>query len=377
MIITLGLILVIVAIVYLFLQQPQFGKQPSGEESKTIKASPNYKNGQFQNITNTPQLTGDASMFKVMSEFFFNKDKRNIPASSLPSIKTDLFHLNPKEDVLVWFGHSSYFMQLDGKKFLVDPVLSGHASPLKFTTKIFKGSDVYRTNDIPETDFLLLTHDHYDHLDYKTIVQLKPKVKKIITGLGVGAHLRRWGYDRNRIIEMDWNEKLQIENFRINTTTARHFSGRTFKRNTSLWLSMVLNTATKKIFIGGDSGYDTHFKTIGEKFGPFDLAILESGQYNPYWKFIHMMPEEVVQAALDLQATKLLPVHWAKFSLSLHAWDEPITRVINKAKETGVIVLHPMIGELVNLDRGNLFSEWWKMDTTVRPSSSDYFSRRQ
>ena len=159
---------------------------------------------------------------------------------------------------------------------------------------------------------------------------------------------------------MDWNEEIIFESFTINTTPARHFSGRTFKRNTSLWLSFVLATSNKKIFIGGDSGYDSHFSTIGEKFGPFDLAILESGQYNPYWKFIHMMPEETVQAALDLKANKLLPVHWGKFSLSLHAWDEPITRVIHEARQKGLNVLHPMIGETVYFDRGNVFKAWWK-----------------
>jgi L-ascorbate metabolism protein UlaG (beta-lactamase superfamily) len=144
----------------------------------------------------------------------------------------------------------------------------------------------------------------------------------------------------------------------------RHFSGRSFKRNTSLWLSFVVITSTKKIFIGGDSGYDGHFKIIGERFGPFDLVILENGQYNKYWKYIHMMPEEVVQAAQDMKAKKLLPVHWAKFSLSLHAWDEPIIRVVNEAKRKEVNVLHPMIGEAVYLDKENSFIEWWKMQPT-------------
>ena len=360
MIVALIFLLVIVIVVYLFLQQPQFGQKLTGEELKRIIVSSNYKNGQFQNLTDTPQLTGDASLFKVMKEFFFNKDKRNIPASTLSSKKTNLFELDPNEDVLVWFGHSSYFMQLDGKKFLIDPVLSGHASPIKFTTRSFKGSDVYTIDDIPFIDFLLITHDHYDHLDYTTIVQLRPKIRKVITGLGVGAHLKHWGYDPSIIIEKGWNEELQLENFIINTTPARHFSGRSFKRNGSLWLSFVLTTSTKKIFVGGDSGYDMHFKMIGEGFGPFDLVILEDGQYNPYWKFIHMMPEEAVQAAIDLKAKKLLPVHWAKFSLSLHAWDEPITRLMNEAKRKGVYVFHPMIGEAVYLDKENSFSEWWK-----------------
>lgn len=360
MLVATAIVLLIVIAVYLFLQQPQFGAKSSGEFLKRVQNSPGYKDGQFQNLNYTPQLTGNASLLKVMKEFFFNKDKKNVPPHTLPSIKTNLFQLDSNEDVLVWFGHSSYFIQLNGKKFLVDPVLSGHASPVKFTTKSFKGSDVYTTDNIPPIDFLLITHDHYDHLDYSTIVKLKSKTKKVITGLGVGAHLRRWGYNPSIIIEKDWNEEIQFEDFTINTTSARHFSGRNFKRNGTLWLSFVVSTPTKKIFVGGDSGYDTHFKSIGEKFGPFDLVILECGQYNKYWQHIHMMPEEVVQAAIDLKAKKLLPVHWGKFSLSLHAWDEPITRVTSEAKRRGVDVLHPMIGETLYLDEKNAFSEWWK-----------------
>jgi L-ascorbate metabolism protein UlaG (beta-lactamase superfamily) len=359
MIVVLVIVLLITITVYLFLQQPQFGARASKEDLKRFQNSPNYKKGQFQNLNYTPQLTGDASVFKIMKEFFFNKDKRNLPQSVLPSKKTDLFQLDPGDDVLVWFGHSSYFMQLNGKKFLVDPVFSGHASPVGFTTRSFKGSDVYTADDIPPIDFLVITHDHYDHLDHSTIVKLKPKIKQVITGLGIGAHLRRWGYDPAIIIEKDWNEEIQFENVTINTTPARHFSGRSFKRNASLWLSFVINTPTKKIFIGGDSGYDTHFKTIGEKFGPFDLVILECGQYNKYWRHIHMMPEEVVKAAEDLQAKKLLPVHWGKFSLSLHAWDEPIERVLLEARKKGMDVIHPMIGKVVYLNEEISFSEWW------------------
>lgn len=361
MIIALTILFILIAGIYIFLQQPQFGKIASGELVKQIQQSTNYKNGKFQNLSHTPQLTGNTHMLKVMKEFFFNKDRRNVPATGMPSKKTDLFQLDRKENVLIWFGHSSYFIQVDGKKILVDPVFSGYASPVKFTAKSFKGSNIYTTEDIPSIDFLFITHDHYDHLDYETVTMLKPKIKKVITGLGVSAHLQRWGYDSNMIIEKDWDEEIVVgDNFLVHTTPARHFSGRGLKRNNSLWLSFVLSTPTKKIFIGGDSGYDTHFKTIGEKFGPFDLAILENGQYNEYWKFIHMMPEEVVQAAIDLKAKQLLPVHWGKFSLSIHAWDEPVTRLTNEAKRKGVAFFTPMIGEAVHLDKENDFVEWWK-----------------
>jgi L-ascorbate metabolism protein UlaG (beta-lactamase superfamily) len=193
------------------------------------------------------------------------------------------------------------------------------------------------------------------------MLKLKPKIKSIITALGVAAHLERWGFDKNIIMEKDWNEEIMIEpGFIVNTTPGRHFSGRGFKRNQSLWLSFVLTTPTSKIFIGGDSGYDTHFKTIGEKFGPFDLAILECGQYNEYWQYIHMMPEETVQAAQDLHAKKFIPVHWGKFSLSLHDWDEPIIRVTKESKKKKVPVITPMIGETIDLSGCNISKEWWK-----------------
>jgi L-ascorbate metabolism protein UlaG (beta-lactamase superfamily) len=297
----------------------------------------------------------------VTKDFFLNKSKRSAPNHILPSVKTNLHALNPEKDVMVWFGHSSYFLQIDGKKILVDPVFSGSASPVKFTTKSFKGSDVYTADDIPVIDYLFITHDHWDHMDYETIIKLKPKIKKIITGLGSGAHLEHWGVDKEIIIEKDWNEQVFLDpGFIVNTTSSRHFSGRGFKRNGALWMSFVLTTPGMKIFLGGDSGYDKHFAEIGNKYGPFDLVILECGQYNEYWKYIHMMPEEVVQAALDLKAKVLLPVHWSKFSLSLHAWDDPIIRVTKESKRKNLHAITPAIGEEVDLKIHGRYVNWWE-----------------
>lgn len=361
MLLLITIIFLFISTVYLFLQQPKFGKKSSGERLEKIKQSPNYKNGQFQNLSHTPDLAEGVGYFTVMKEFFFGKSKRSKPASPLPSQKTNLLNLATDENVFVWFGHSSYFMQVDGKCILVDPVLSGSASPIRFTTTSYEGSDVYIPADIPAIDYLFITHDHWDHLDHSTILKLKPKIKKIITGLGTGAHLEHWGFDTNDIIEKDWNETIQLENgFTVNTTPGRHFSGRGIKRNLALWMSFVLTTPTMKIFIGGDSGYDSHFKTIGDVYGPFDLAILECGQYNRYWKYIHMMPEEVVQGGIDLQTKVLFPVHWAKFSLSLHAWDEPVKRVTTEANKKNIKMITPMIGEAVNLQNLPLSIAWWK-----------------
>jgi len=345
----------------IFMMQPYFGKLPAGERQRWIEQSPNYKNGSFDNLNETPDLAEGVTYYTVFKEFFFNKSKRSKPAKPLPSQKHDLLHLDPRENVVVWFGHSSYFMQIDGKTILADPVFSGHASPVNFTTKAFDGTDVYDAEDLPQIDYLFISHDHWDHLDYNTVLKLKDKVKKIITGLGTAEHFELWGFDLTKIEEHDWNAEILLEDgFKVNTAPARHFAGRALKRNKAMWVSFVLTTPNNKIYIGGDSGYDTHFKAIGDKFGPFDLVLLECGQYNEYWKYIHMMPEEVVQAAQDLKATRLMPVHWAKFSLALHAWDEPIKRVTAEAEKQNMPLLTPMIGEKVNLNDSTYVSKkWW------------------
>ncbi len=310
-----------------FLQQPQFGKTPSGERLARIQQSPQYRNGKFQNLSPTPDLTEGTSYYTVMKEFFFEKSKRSEPQGRLPSKKTDLVQLRSDSNVLVWFGHSSYFIQIDGKKILVDPVFSGSASPIKFTTPSYPGSDVYTPDDIPEIDYLFISHDHWDHLDFDTLVKLKPRIRKVITGLGVGAHLEYWGYNKNIIVEKDWNEEVILDHgFKVNTTSARHFSGRGLKRMKSIWLSFVLQTPGMKIFIGGDSGYDTHFKEIGNTFG---------------------------------QAKKLMPVHWSKFTLGQHAWDEPVVRLLEANKKVNLSVLTPMIGEEINLNGEIKTSAWW------------------
>ncbi len=363
MILIISIIILFALAVFTFIRQPKFGKMPERGRLEQMKRSPNFREGKFQNERYTPDLTEGATFFGILYDFLFDKSKRVKPAGRLPSAKTDLLHLSPDKDILVWFGHSSYFIQADGKRILVDPVFSGGASPLPYSVKSFGGSDVYTTEDIPEIDYLFISHDHWDHLDYATIKKIQPQVKKIITGLGTTEHLIYWGYDINTIIEKDWNEKIILEEgFEVNTLPARHFSGRAFKRQQSLWMSFALKTPTHNIFIGGDSGYDAHFLKIGNTFGPFDLAILECGQYNKNWKYIHTMPEEVVQAAIDLQAKKLLPVHWGKFALAQHDWDEPIIQVSEFGRKAGLPVLTPMIGEEVNLKDGRqVFSKWWEV----------------
>lgn len=347
---------------FVILQQSQFGKLPSGERLDRIKKSPNYKDGSFQNQSITPVMTEGVSYFTIGKEFFFGKKKRLSPTDIIPSTKTDLLNLDKSKDVLVWFGHSSYFMQIDGKRILVDPVFSGNASPFSFSVKAFKGTDVYTTADIPEIDYLFISHDHWDHLDYETIMELKPKIRKVICGLGVGEDFEYWGFDRNSITEMDWSEQVTLDSgFVANAVPARHFSGRGFKRNQTLWTAFVLQTPTMKLFIGGDGGYDQHFAEIGKTFGPFDLAILENGQYDNNWKYIHLLPDDLVKAFRDLNAKRLFTVHSSKFALGNHPWDEPLIKIAAHSKELNIPLITPMIGEQVNLKESTQkFSEWWK-----------------
>src|SRR3990167_5226252 len=204
MIFLILLVVVLVVGINVFFQQEQFGKRPSGWRLQLVQNSPNYKNNAFQNLSHTPSLTEGVSMTSVLKEFVLNKNEFKKPNQHIPTVKTDLLNLNPLENVVVWFGHSSYFVQIDGKKILVDPVLSNNASPLSFTTKAFEGTNVYTTDDFPEIDYLFISHDHWDHLDYKTIMKLKPKIKTVITGIGTGAHFEHWGFDSELIIEKDW-----------------------------------------------------------------------------------------------------------------------------------------------------------------------------
>lgn len=360
MILSFSAILLFSLAVVLFMQHPRFGKIPNGARLERIKKSPNFKDGIFLNQNPTPQITNDAGFFSMLKNHFSAKNKK--PADDIPSVKTNLLNLPDNEDVLVWFGHSSYFMQIDGKRFLVDPVFSGHASPFSFSVKAFNGTNNYWVEDIPEIDFLVITHDHWDHLDYETILKLKPKVKKVITGLGTGAHLEYWGFEPNSVIEMDWFENYDAGNgFVFYTTPARHFSGRGFIHKKTLWVSFVLQTPSVKIFIGGDGGYDSHFAGIGEKYGEFDLVILENGQYNSSWKYIHMMPDQVLQAAKDLRAKRLFPVHSSKFALANHAWDTPLKTITTLNEKEKLNLVTPVIGEKVELKNPDqMFTKWWE-----------------
>jgi L-ascorbate metabolism protein UlaG (beta-lactamase superfamily) len=249
---------------------------------------------------------------------------------------------------------------LDGVRFLVDPALVT-AAPVSLANRAFAGTDLYTPDDMPDIDCLLITHDHYDHLDYRTVKRLKNRIGKVICGLGVGEHFDRWKFNKDIISEFDWNNKIQLtEHIAIHIFPARHFSGRSLSRNNTLWVSYLIETPTTNIFISGDTGYDTHFAEISKRFPKIDLAIMENGQYNENWKYIHMLPNDLVQAIKDLNPKRTLTVHHSKYALSKHAWNAPLENISNMLEKESFNIITPMIGETMHLnDSTQTFGKWW------------------
>lgn len=355
--------IVIFAVVtgYFYMKQEKFGMAPNEKRVAGFSSSPNFKDDTFQNQEITPELAEGKSTMDVMFTFFFKTFPRVRPVDTIPSVKNDLHSIPADSNILVWFGHSSFYIQLDGKKILADPVFSGNASPIPGTNKSFAGTDPYTVDDLPEIDYVFLTHDHYDHVDYETLKRLRTKIQKVICGLGIGEHLELWGFSPDQIIERDWHEQVDLDSgFVAYVEPARHFSGRGFKRNNTLWASYLLQTPTMKIYMGGDSGYGSHYVDIGNKYGPIDLVMLDNGQYDSAWRYIHTLPAEVLMAARDLKAKRLFPVHSSKFKMANHPWDEPLIEITRLNKSYGFPLVTPIIGEIVNLnDTLHTFRPWW------------------
>ena len=355
--IALGILVVLALSAFLFLKSERFGALP--EEGK-YSSSPNYKNGEFKNLEETQMMVDSSSMLSNILKFL-NKPENTTPPKPLPSIKTDLRNLNYDTPAIVWFGHSAYLISYKGINILVDPVFSGRVSPVPITGKAFDGTNDYQTEDMPDIDILIITHDHYDHLDMETIEKLHPRVKMIYTALGVSPHLLMWGVPQEKITEMDWNDSKNIsDSIKLTALTSRHFSGRQFTRNQSLWNSFALEFFGYKFYLGGDSGYGKHFKEVISKYGPFDMAMLEIAQYGEGWPYIHMTPEQSLKTALEINTKVLFPVHWGKFSLSLHPWDEPIKRLLEANKDSQVEITTPIIGEVVVMNKELPNKKWWE-----------------
>lgn len=295
-------------------------------------------------------MTGDEGSFQALLHFLFKKYPNTVPDSGqIPAIRTNLKNLDQNKDLFVWFGHSSYLLQLSGKRILVDPVFCAGA-PFEFINKPFPGTDIYKPEDMPDIDYLIISHDHYDHLEYRTVKELQPRIAQVVTGLGVGEDFEYWGFPEEKISELDWGDSLATgDGFKFHCLPARHFSGRSVFSQKTLWASFLVETPDgKKIFIGGDGGYGKHFQKLGEQFPDITLAILENGQYNKDWKLIHTLPEELEKETMELGAQHVVTVHHSKFKLSYHSWNEP-TQNAKALQEKGIPVITPTIGEVVEI----------------------------
>ena len=359
---------------YLWLS-PRVGSNPSGERLQRIRALANYKDHKLHNLVPTDMRMPPRTMAKVMWWMLRGGEGRE-PAQPLPvaSFDKDAWAGIPADGMgIAWLGHSSVLVKLDGITFLTDPVFCGRASMFTFIgPEHFAYSSRIDVAALPKVDVVLLSHDHYDHLCYETIRELVAQRSsdglRFIAALGVGAHLERWGVHASAITELEWWQQVdaggdpgQRAGVKLTFTPARHFTGRTMSnRFSTLWGSFVLQGTSKRIYYGADSGYSPTFKEVGERFGPFDLAMLECGAYSEFWPDIHMFPEETAQAALDVNARLLMPIHWGKFALGLHPWKESIERVTRKAEEHGLPLLTPRIGRIVNMLDEGASEAWWK-----------------
>jgi L-ascorbate metabolism protein UlaG (beta-lactamase superfamily) len=344
---------------------PQFGAEAKGQRLNAIQTSPNYDEGVFHNPVPTNMDIGFKGYVKMINSRLFNKRDDLEPDWIIPVEKLNPKQLDTPQDtatVLTWFGHSTFLIEIDGKRLLVDPMLGERASPVSFMgPKRFSDSLPIELDELPFIDAILVSHDHYDHLDYGSIKKLNENTGHFFVTLGVGAHLERWGVPAEKITELDWWDEATLGSLTFAATPARHFSGRGFSdRMKTLWASWVIKGRQERIFFSGDSGYFDGFKEIGEKYGPFDITLMECGQYNELWPYIHMMPEETVQAHLDLKGKVLMPIHWAGFALAMHSWTDPIERASKKAKELNVHMTTPRIGEPIILHKRIPVSRWWE-----------------
>ena len=366
--IMLGVLFLVTAVAILYAvvvhTVPSFGGDLSNAQKQELEKLSNFKGGKFSNRRDVPEKLSFSKFMTLGYTFFTTKVVNGTPSSPLEINKIDSSSLANFEGTrLFWFGHSAFLLQHKKLNILIDPMMGNVPAPLSFLGgKRFTKTLPIPPEDLPEIDVVIYSHDHYDHLDYKTVIKIKNKVKRFIVPLGIGNHLKRWGVDENNITELNWWASKTFGDITFVCTPAQHFSGRKFSNGQqTLWSSWVIQSDALSLYFSGDSGYDRHFKDIGEKYGPFDLALLECGQYNTLWPDVHMFPKQTIQAGIDLEATKIVPIHWGAFKLAMHSWNEPAIEVFKEAKKRNVRIEIPKIGEAIALHSNNLETNtWWE-----------------
>lgn len=318
--------------------------------------SENFKNWKFQNQKQVSLQTGSWGLLGTIKDYINSKTQR-IPLKEFPTIRFN--KNNFSEWDIVWFWHSTVLMNINNTTIITDPVYY-KASPIAIWGTPFKYTNKPLISDLPDIDIVLISHDHYDHLDYKSIQEMDSKVGKYIVPLWVKWHLLKWGIDKTKVIELDWHESNLINGIKIIFTPSQHFSWRGILNwSSTLWWSWVIQWTNKNMYFSWDGWYFEWFKDIGKKYGPFDIAFLENGAYNDAWNEIHMYPEESVQAWIDLEAKNIMPIHWWKFDLALHDWYEPIERFILESKKLKQNYFHPQVGEIFTSEKLPTHN-WWE-----------------
>ncbi len=349
-------ILCVVVSVLFVLYAPVFGGSQSMESLQRINNSRNFVEGKFANQMATSVSTRSPDRKSSIMDWVFQQDDKN-PTKPLPSRLFNSSRLT--EGKFAWLGHSTLLMKTNSVVMMTDPVFH-RASPVPVIGNPFPVQHPISINDLPAVDAVIISHDHYDHLDHLAIRILSKRVDHFFVPLGVRAHLERWGVDSRNITELDWYESKVYRGVRLTLAPARHFSGRgLWDRDSTLWGSWIISSDSLNVYFSGDSGYSDTFKTIGQRYGPFDIAFLENGAYNLDWAQIHLMPEETVQESIDLKARLLFPIHWSKFDLALHPWDEPAIRLTREATIRNVTVASPLIGEVFDV-RNYPETRWWE-----------------
>lgn len=353
-------LLAMATVAYVWLH-PTFGGKPDEVSLAKIKASPHFNGTVFENLEPTeiqPEQAADSDdggSFGWLG--YINPPPGKLPSEPLPSVPLNLNAL--QDNRFAWLGHSTLLMKLNGQTLLTDPVFH-RASPVFMGGAPFVMRHTYTAAQMPELDAVLISHDHYDHLDYRTIKELSAKTRRFYVPLGVKAHLQRWGVPDDKIIELDWHEQATSGDLQFTLAPARHFSGRNFtNRNSTLWGAWIIRSPELSVYFNGDSGFGRHFAENAERYGPFDLAFMENGAYNARWPQIHMIPEESVQAARILGAKQVVPIHWAKFDLAFHSWKEPIKRFLAEAEKLNQAVATPKLGEIFGLENPPQ-ERWWE-----------------
>lgn len=364
----IGIVLITLIIATLFINfSPQFGGSHSEEDKKRYQETGYYEDGKFTNLIPTSMDMSASKMLSAMVKFIKgvpnSKPEFEIPLNKIDSLSITQW---TEPASLVWFGHSAFLLQLDGEIILIDPMFGDVPAPHPwFGNNRYSKELPIEIEKLPSIDAILISHDHYDHLDYGSIQKLKAKTKSFYVPIGVAAHLIEWGIPKEKIHELNWWEEIYHKNIRLSFTPARHFSGRGLTdRYSTLWGSWVITGNQTNIYFSGDGGYGPHFKEIGDKYGPFDFAMMECGQYNVNWSEIHMMPEETAQAAVDINTKLMMPIHWGAFTLALHSWTDPVERVTAAAENLNMPILIPEIGSvlLLNDDLSQSTNRWWVIE---------------